>query len=213
MIWVAVDFTEEHKKALDWLNDLTNEDISFYGIKLELLQIDDSKEAVNFDIISEPNQSVRTTRKSVSGEISELQKAQIEFWDDFKEKFSSKKKNFSLRKSLPQNWFDISIGKFGIHNFNTRSYQKNEVTTGIYISNKIADEMLPFLESKKDEIEEKMGEKLIWDPSPDSIDKKIMLQYSADIENPKEREEALIWLCDHAIKFVEVFSPIVKSYK
>ena len=29
IVWIATDFTEEHKKALDWLNDNTNEDLAF----------------------------------------------------------------------------------------------------------------------------------------------------------------------------------------
>src|ERR1700741_3300068 len=40
IVWIATEFTEEHKKALDWLNDHTSEEIAFYAIKLELLQID-----------------------------------------------------------------------------------------------------------------------------------------------------------------------------
>lgn len=212
IIWIAVDFTDEHKKALDWLNNLTTEDISVYGIKLEVLQIGDSDKAVNFDVICEPNETVRRAKKTVSG-MTELQKTQIEFWDEFKEKLSSKNKSISLRKSQACNWFDISIGKSDIHVFNTHSSQKNEVTSGIYIRKNIAEEMLPFLESKKDEIEEKMGEKLTWNPNPDTFDKKIILKHSVDLGEPKGREEALDWLTNHAIKFVEVFSPIVKSYK
>ncbi|MEO0075833.1 MAG: DUF4268 domain-containing protein, partial [candidate division WOR-3 bacterium] len=52
IIWIATDFTEEHKKALDWLNDHTSDEISFYGAQEELWQIDDSKPALRFNIIS-----------------------------------------------------------------------------------------------------------------------------------------------------------------
>jgi hypothetical protein len=212
ILWVATDFTEEHKKALDWLNDLTNEDISFYGIKLELLKIDDSKNAVNFDIISGPNQTVRSTRKMVNKGTTEIQKFQLEFWIDFKERLSKIRKDISLQTPRPQNWFDIAIGKAHIHVTNTCSLKKSEVTTGIYISNKIADEMLLFLEERKEEIEEKMGEKLIWDPYPQYIDKRIMLRKSTDLNNPQKREEALIWLTKYASKFRDVFSPIVQEF-
>ena len=40
IVWIASDFTDEHKKALDWLNDHTSEELSFYGVKLELWQIE-----------------------------------------------------------------------------------------------------------------------------------------------------------------------------
>ena len=211
IIWIASDFTEEHKKAIDWLNDLTNKDISFYGLKLEVLQIDNSPKAVNFDIISEPNETVRRTRTTVT-EMTGLQKSQLEFWDDFKELLSSKDKSISLRKSQPHNWFDISIGKTDIHVSNSHSFQKNEVTTGIYMRKSIASEMLPFFESQKEDIEKKMGVELIWDPNPETSDKRILLRYSADLEDSQEREKALEWMCKYAIKFIEVFSPIVKRY-
>ena len=64
VIWVAAEFTEEHKKALDWLNDHTSDEISFYGVKVELLQIDESAPAIQFNIKSSPNEMVRD-RKSV----------------------------------------------------------------------------------------------------------------------------------------------------
>ena len=212
IIWIAEDFREEHKKAFDWLNDLTNKDISFFAVKLELLQIDNSKYAVNFDVVSGPNQNVRNTRKTVGGELSALQLVQIEFWDDFKEKIHDKNKRISLQTARPQNWFDITIGKSGIHVFNTRNQLKNQVTTGIYIRSTIADKMLPYLENRKEKIEKEMGQKLIWNPNPDNREKKIMLSYSADLKDSEEREKALDWLCEISLKFVKVFTPIVKSF-
>ena len=42
IVWIAPDFTQEHEKALTWLNDHTSADVAFYGVRLELWQIDDS---------------------------------------------------------------------------------------------------------------------------------------------------------------------------
>ncbi len=42
IIWIASKFTEEHKKAMDWLNDHTSDKITLYGIILELWKIDNS---------------------------------------------------------------------------------------------------------------------------------------------------------------------------
>lgn len=33
IIWIAPELSEEHMKALDWLNDHTSEEISLYGVK------------------------------------------------------------------------------------------------------------------------------------------------------------------------------------
>ena len=54
VVWLASDFTEDHKKALDWLNDISSEHISFFGVLIELWRIDDSKPAVKFTVVSRP---------------------------------------------------------------------------------------------------------------------------------------------------------------
>lgn len=45
IIWIAARFTDEHRSALDWLNEVTKEDISFFGLEIELWRIGDSPAA------------------------------------------------------------------------------------------------------------------------------------------------------------------------
>ncbi len=54
IVWISPEFREEHKNALDWLNDVTS-NVMFFGIELEVLKIDDSRPAVRFNIVSKPN--------------------------------------------------------------------------------------------------------------------------------------------------------------
>lgn len=42
IVWVAPEFTQEHRKAIDWLNDNSVGDVAFYGVQVELWTIDDS---------------------------------------------------------------------------------------------------------------------------------------------------------------------------
>ena len=53
IIWIAKDFTNEHRKTLDWLNEKTHDCIQFFGVKLEVIQID-SLCAPKFNIIVKP---------------------------------------------------------------------------------------------------------------------------------------------------------------
>ncbi|HXC06400.1 MAG TPA: DUF4268 domain-containing protein, partial [Bacteroidia bacterium] len=200
----------EHKKALDWLNDHTSEDISIYGVQVELWQIDTGNPAVRFNVISKPNQAVRQAAKSKATEdLSENRKFQFEFWNKFKDKLAKTKRIPSLQTPRPQYWFDISLGKSNIHISNTCNTDENTVGVRIYISNKIAETMLPFLESKKIEIETVLGQKLQWNPNPENRDKVILLLHSTDFNNPQKVEEALEWLVNYTIKFRETFSKLV----
>lgn len=212
IIWIATEFTEEHKKSLDWLNDHTNDEISFYGVQLELWQIDESKAALRFNVISKPNQAVRQAARSKANEdLSDKRKFQFDFWSKFKEKLAKTKKIPSLQTPRPQYWFDVTLGKSYIHISNTCNTDDNTVGVRNYIGNKIADTMLPFLESKKDEIESSIGQKLIWNPNPDNRDKVIILQHTTDFEDERKLDESLNWLVDYTIKFRETFSKIIKQ--
>ncbi len=39
VVWIASKFTEEHRAALHWLNEHTTEEISFFGLEVELWRI------------------------------------------------------------------------------------------------------------------------------------------------------------------------------
>ena len=42
VVWIAERFTDEHRAALDWLNEITDEEFSFFGLEIELWRIGDS---------------------------------------------------------------------------------------------------------------------------------------------------------------------------
>jgi len=78
IIWVAERFTDEHRAALDWLNEKTPEGINFFGLEVELWQIGDSPFAPKFNIVSKPNEWTRSlieTRKN-----TELGQFCLEYW-------------------------------------------------------------------------------------------------------------------------------------
>jgi len=56
IVWVAKRFTDEHRAALDWLNEITNEDITFFGLEVEVWRIGDSAKAPKFNVVSKPNE-------------------------------------------------------------------------------------------------------------------------------------------------------------
>jgi hypothetical protein len=212
IIWIATDFTEEHKKSLDWLNDHTTEEISFYGVQLELWQIEDSKPALRFNVVSKPNQAVRQAAKlKTDEELSEKRKFQLDFWTKFRDKLAETNKISSLQTPRADYWFDITLGKSNIHLSNTCNTNSNTIGVRVYINNKIADTMYPFLESKKEEIEEKIGQKLLWNPNNAPRDKVIILSYKTDFSDDKKVDEALNWMVEYSIKFRDVFSKIIKQ--
>jgi hypothetical protein len=66
VIWIAERFADEHRAALDWLNEITSNSIHFFGIELELWRIGDSPLAPKFNVISKPNSWAKGVSESTN---------------------------------------------------------------------------------------------------------------------------------------------------
>ena len=55
IVWIAKEFRDEHRQALDLLNHRTGEESEFFGVEVELWKIAESPAAVNFNLVSTPN--------------------------------------------------------------------------------------------------------------------------------------------------------------
>ena len=212
VVWIASDFTEEHKKALDWLNDHTSEEIAFYGVKLELIKIDDSLPAIQFNIQSMPNDVVRQATKSKENtELSDTKKIQLKFWNQFREELIKTNKIRKLQKTAPEYWYDIALGKSGVHLSNVFNTNTKRIGIRVYIQNTEAEEWLPYFIDNKQIIEEEIGEKLEWNPNPDKKDKIISLSKSFDYEKTESWTETINWLVQKTIIFKQVFGDLIKQ--
>jgi len=60
IVWISPEFRENHRAALDWLNTNTTAARNFFGIRVEVLRIDDSRPAVNFRVVVLPNEWQKT---------------------------------------------------------------------------------------------------------------------------------------------------------
>lgn len=55
IIWVVKRAREEHRVAIEWLNNHTDEDIAFFLVEIKLYQIGNSDIAVKFEVVEKPN--------------------------------------------------------------------------------------------------------------------------------------------------------------
>ena len=90
IIWIVKEVRSEHKQAIDWLNEHTDDNIHFFAIKMELWQIGDSELAPKFQIICKPNQWAKILKKNPS-EKTNTQLQRLEFWTALNEYLENKK--------------------------------------------------------------------------------------------------------------------------
>lgn len=211
IVWIATDFTEEHKKALDWLNDNTNEDLAFWGIQLELWQISEDTASMRLNVVSTPSTNVKTIKNRTNE--SESRSIQLGFWTKFRDKLEKTKKIPSLQTPQARYWFDVRIGRSNILLSDFCNTEKSVVGIRLYIRSNVVDVYYPALLARKDEINRALGSEPEWDPNPAAKDKTIALSHQTDLSDPDKVEEALDWLVEQTIIFHRVFSNEVKSIK
>jgi hypothetical protein len=103
IIWIAENFTEEHRATLDWLNRITTTEFRFFGIEVELWKIADSPPAPKFNIVAKPNDWSKATKAS-SRESSERGKFYKDFWSRFIEALTGKYPEIGWPTSSGLHW-------------------------------------------------------------------------------------------------------------
>lgn len=220
IVRIAERFTEEHRAALDWLNERTDEKINLFGLEIELWRIGDSPIAPKFNVISQPNDWSRTVQQAAAGggEVSEHRQLQFRFWTAFKEYLESHNSFINCKKPSPHHWRTYAIGRSGVHlvsiismwNSETNS-RSPEIRVDLYMNGPNAKLEFAVLEKQKDAIEKALGFPLRWHNPENKAACRISTRQNADFLNEQLWPQHFEWLRQRLETMHKVFAPIVKN--
>lgn len=66
IVWVAPSFRDEHRSALEWLNQRTNAQTRFFAVQLQVVRIGDSDPAPLLSLVVQPNDWGKTVRSTTT---------------------------------------------------------------------------------------------------------------------------------------------------
>ncbi|MDQ3005788.1 MAG: DUF4268 domain-containing protein [Chloroflexota bacterium] len=212
MIWIAREFSEEHRRALDFVNENASPELQCYGIEIQLWRIGNSVPAPQFKVVSSPNEYTSEIKADTSsGELTEAKALYLDLWMGFREYCKEQGTIFKVRKPRPQHWFSIAVGRSKFQISLTASMQNKRMGCEIYLRGKNAKTGFKLLSEKKSEIEAKTGA-LDWRELPDKQDCRIALfKYEIDVRNRSNWSNAYSWYKEKAEIFYEAFAPIIRS--
>ena len=211
VIWVAPFFMDEHRKALDWLNDNTTDELAFYGVQIELWSIDGSKPAVRFNSVSRPAEIVRQATALKSGDLSDTRRLQLEWWTAFRDALLAAKVVASAQTPRPQHWYDVPLGRSGIVLSNTANTNDGRIGVRVYLRARHGGNfVLEQLMADREVIEDEIGTSLEWNPNPENKDKVIGVYHDAGLSDRDLWDEYLKWMVDMNKRFRNVFGPRVR---
>ena len=212
VIWIVKDVRDEHKRAVDWLNEHTDDKINIFAIRMELWQIGDSPCAPKFHIVSKPNDWAKAIKESTTrSDLSDRRLMQLEFWTQFKEYASSHQSSLRLRKAYPQHWYDISIGNSKCHLSLVVDADNEQIRCEFYIPD--SKPLFKAFRDNKDTIETKLAHKLEWMELEGKKASRVRTVHGMDVGNSENWEKSFHWLMDTAQQFQSVFADQLKKMK
>ena len=195
-IWVVKDVNEEHRQAVEWLNDNSFEKINIFLVKVELWQIDNSPIAPKFQVICEPNNWAKVLKQQSKDNITDLELKQMEYWQGFVDYAKSKDKTYISQRPSIYNWYVIRIGSSDYKIKLVHSVNSDMIRCQLEI---FKDEIYKKLEQYKNEIDNKING-LEWEYLEDRKVNRIGLS-----NNIKDSASSYVWLLDMVDKFKGVF--------
>jgi len=214
VIWIAESFRPEHAAALEFLNDNTTDELSFFAVEVELWRIGDSPLAPKFEVVVKPNDWMKSGREQarVASTTTPTKQLQQRFWVALIEKLTASAPQIRPQKPRPQGWLNNAIGRSGFALNITANTRDERLGVELWIPGPDAKNHFANLSAQKAEIEEKLGFELDWQALPDKQACRIATYYSdASIEDESRWEEYLDWLTQRLVRMDEVLRPIVKA--
>ncbi len=209
IIWIVKEAREEHKSAIEWLNNNTNKDLNFFLIELHAYKIGDSLAAPKFEIVEKPNDFIKNSKNNTgSGEMNKSQSERLEFWNKFNEVIIERGKPFNVRKATTDHWYDVALGTSEAHISISLVNKESCITVEVYVSDnkKFFDDLY----AKKDNIEQELGLNLDWQRLDDK--KASRIKYSIpglNFNNHSNYADLMNTIIDKVVLFKKVFKKYI----
>jgi len=210
IVWIVKEAREEHRSAIEWLNNNTNNNVNFFLIELHAYKIGNSIPAPFFKVVEQPNDFIKNNKSAnYNGEMNKSQSERVEFWSHLNQKIIEKGKPFNTRKVSTDHWYDVAIGTSQAHISITLVNKDGKIGVGLWISDN--KELYDKLFEKKEEIESQVKYKLVWDRKNENQKASSITTFikGLNFDNHSNYDELTEKIIDTAIVMRDVFKKYI----
>ena len=215
VVWIAKTFRRGHCAMLDWQNRITDERYRFFGIEIKVWQIENSAHAVQFEVVSSPNDWSRgvnqNTQRAANKQLSETQESQLRFWTGLGEYMADNGSSLNYPTSIAGRYILFSIGRINFSLMTWLAHTRNEIGIWLYVKGDNAEAHFRLLKEQQEEIHDEFGEMLEWIELPGSNTKRICLaKVDTDPLDENDWPHQYEWFTAKLEKFDRVFRPRIR---
>ena len=208
IVWVTGEFTDEHRAAVDWLNQETGEDVQFFGVVVEAWKIGNSLAAPHFSVVAAPNAwSKRGKSDGAGGVVSQRRERQQVFFQRLVDTMREEHQFTKLKRAGAKGWvsFPLGIGGAGVNAaFGGQGLARVEVylNRGTEWNKAVFDGLF----ESKENIQNELRCELNWERLDDKKACRISVVREGAIDDDDEALESLReWMAGHLLTFEKVF--------
>lgn len=218
VVWISPRFRDEHRRALDWLNEHTDENVDFFGVEVELVRIGSSEPAANFKLVAEPNEWAKGTRQAAGGGgaagPSERGLRYRAFFERALTDFKARRPTATTAsRVLPQNWFGFGAGRAGAA-FTWTFSLGSRLRTELYIdaaTQHEAKRIFEALYSRRAEVEAAVGQPLSWERMDDRRASRVAAYRDLGTEAPADDDDLAEWAVTTMTSFYDALRPLLMT--
>ena len=220
VVWIAEEFRDEHRAALDLLNESSTDEYAYFGVEIELLKIDNSKPAPRFNVVVQPNDWAKTVRPAGSdGELSEGKQLQIEFWTDFQKMMDSASEIPCTRPKpvsyMRHNIRGVSgfrvVSSFSSLNSVSRTFSIGEVRVDFVFERTSGQSLFEQLKASREILEHEAGQQYQWQAPTSEVRARVFVHRDAEVQNRNRWPEYQTWLRTEVERMFRVLVPKAKE--
>jgi hypothetical protein len=216
VIWVSEVVRDEHRQAMEWLNQRTDAETAFFSVVVEVIQIDDSKPAFNFKPVVFPNEWQKSRKqKSPSNPVSLRGEKYRQYYQSLIDELREKHRYSGAKLGQPQNWYSFSASGIRGILYSAVFAQGGRVRTEVYIDQQDFDKnkaLFDALFSHAGEIAEEYGTPIEWERLDGKRACRIAVYRDGSIDDSdSDLEEIHNWHIENLLKVKEVFTPRINT--
>lgn len=210
VVWIVKEAREEHRSAIEWLNNNTSKELNFFLIELHAYKIGNSLPAPKFEVVEGPNDFIKNAKNSNNtATTNKTQSERLIFWTQFNELLTAKGKPFNIRKATTDHWYDVALGTSEAHIGINLVNKEACVVVEVYISNNKL--LFDQLYAQKEQIEQALGFNLDWRRLTDTK-KASRILYSIpglNFDNHSNYQQLMNEIIDKVVQMKKVFSKYI----
>ena len=215
IIWIAQHIRDEHRAAIDLLNDATDDEYQFFALEIELWKIGDSPIAPRFSIIAKPNDWSRivakSVRRTVEGNLTKLKQTYIDYWAAFKE-YLGEHSQLRCQKPSPQQWMYLPIGRSYFTLTASLNTQESWIQAFLEFHGDNGTQFFNAMKQQQAQIDTESEFDLMWDELPGRKGAKILIKKTGVTPTDRESwEDQHKWLVEKLNHLYVLFHQRVKE--